>query len=100
MAKLSLKSAEGTSYHEKSIFTSVKRLREVVGDPQWEENTGENKTNFDWICETEAGHVFTIYDWKEYRPLSEEEVVEFYIRAHSSLVSILAVKELQELLSE
>jgi hypothetical protein len=46
--KLSNKDSDGTSWFMDTFTTSVRYLREKVGDPQCECNTGEDKVNFDW----------------------------------------------------
>ena len=94
MAKLSNKSANGTSFHGVEIRTSVNRLKKVVGEPQWEDNSGYDKVNFDWTCETIDGDVFTIYDWKHYRSLGANEIVNFHIGSHRGYVSNQAKREL------
>ena len=98
MAKLSSISAGGTSFHGHVITTTVSKLREVIGDPQCECNDGSDKTNFDWTCETEGGQVFTIYDWKYYRELDEDEYVDFHIGAANSVIAHQAVQELRKIL--
>jgi len=45
----------------------------------YECNTGENKTNYDFDFETKDGTYFTVYDWKEYRTLGLNEVVNWHI---------------------
>jgi hypothetical protein len=44
--------------------------------------------------ETESGEVFTVYDWKYYRPLGEEEMVEWHIGGHSGGVTADALAEI------
>jgi hypothetical protein len=46
--------------------------------------------------ETESGDVFTVYDWKEYRPLEEDEVIEWHVGGHSAGVTDQAVGEMME----
>ncbi len=98
MAKLSFLSGGGTSFHGTVIRTSVATLRRILGDPQSEENDGSDKVNFDWTCETNTGDVFTIYDWKEYRKISEDEIIEFHIGAKDDYTCSVAVTELHSLL--
>ncbi len=97
MVKLSNKSINGTHFQGVTINTTFKELTSKVGNPQHEYNCGEDKSNFNWTCETEDGTVFTIYDWKEYRPLKEDEVVEFHIGSHSKENSLKAFNELKKL---
>jgi len=94
MAKVTNKDTNGTSFYGTKITTTVTKLKELFGDPCFEENYGEDKINFEWDCETENGDVFTIYDWKEYRQLSETELVEFHIGAISQQISEQAKQEI------
>jgi len=98
--KLSDKTANMTSFHGSTIKTTVRKLIEKVGQPQYGSNNGEDKTNFDWICETNLGGVFTIYDWKEYRTLDLDEVIEFHIGGHSKYVTEHAKEELENILND
>ena len=94
MAKLSNKSEDGTSFHGITILSTLKLLRKVLGEPQFFDNTGEDKTNVDYICETRDGDVFTIYDWKLYRAIDENETIRFHIGAHSDRIAFNAKNEL------
>ena len=100
MAKLSKHSAHGTSFYNTVIKTSVNELIRVLGQPQFEDNTGEDKTNFDFVCETKDGDVFTIYDWKYYRPIDKDEMIEFHIGGKASHVTQQARIELLILLAK
>jgi len=100
MAKLSKHSAHGTSFYNTTITTTVNELIRVLGKPQCEFNTGEDKTNFDFVCETDNGDVFTIYDWKYYRPLDLDETIEFHIGGKASHVTQQARIELLILLAK
>jgi len=94
MAKLSDKLAGGTSFHHTTIRTTLSKLRQVLGNPQIEGNDGEDKTNIDYVCENDLGDVFTIYDWKEYRPIGENEVIEFHIGGNSRSITEQSKEEL------
>lgn len=98
MAKLSKKSGTGTSFYDTVITCSYNQLVLAIGEPQGSYNTGEDKTNFDWTCELKDGGVFTIYDWKEYRPLNLSEIIEWHIGGNSDIVTRLARIELLALL--
>jgi hypothetical protein len=43
--------------------------------------------------------IVTIYDWKEYRPISKDEVIEFHIGGHTLSHTLDAQKELLEMIS-
>jgi len=98
--KLSSKSANMTSFHGSVIKTTVNKLIEKIGKPQYGSNDGEDKINFDWVCETSLGSVYTIYDWKEYRPLDLNEEIEFHIGGFSNHDTEFARQELEKLLND
>ena len=92
------KSADGTSFHDHTFTATVAELRRVLGQPKFESNDGEDKVNFDWIMETEDGEPFTVYDWKEYRTLPEDEVIEWHIGGRSGLTTGQARSEITKAL--
>ena len=97
MAKLSTQTGMGTSYHRVSIRTTVNELIELIGEPQHSDNTGREKVNFMWECETSNEKVFTIYDWKQYQSLDLDEEFDFHIGAKDKITSIEAKYELLSL---
>jgi hypothetical protein len=98
--KLTNRSANGTSFHGITIKTTVNELIRVLGNPQEDSNTGEDKVNFDWTCETRGGKVATIYDWKEYRMIDVNEEIEFHIGGRDKYTTLEAKEELEILLSK
>lgn len=94
--KKSDKNPNGTSFHSSVIIATVSQLRKAIGEPDMECNDGGDKVNFEWHCETEDGDVFTVYDWKEYRRLSEDEEIEWHIGGHSRKVTEKACEEVEE----
>jgi len=77
--KATFKSTGGTSFHDSVISETLANLISVLGEPNYSGNDGEDKVNFEWEMETEDGDVFTVYDWKEYRSISDHEVIEWHI---------------------
>jgi hypothetical protein len=98
MAKKTYQSTDGTSFHGVVIRATVNQLISAFGEPDMEYNTGEDKVNFEWNMETYEGEVFTIYDWKEYRPLQRDEYVTWHIGANSKSVSNDAEREILNIL--
>lgn len=94
------KSVNVTSFHGTVIYATVEQLRQVLGEPVCEQNTGEDKVNFEWEMETEDGAVFTVYDWKEYRPLSEDEGIHWHIGGHRSIDTEKAADEINYALNQ
>ena len=88
------KSASGTSFHNDTIKASVSDLRKILGVPEFSNNDGRDKVNFEWVMETEQGEVFTVYDWKEYRRLTENEIVEWHVGSKNGIVTAKAVNEM------
>lgn len=92
------KIANGTSFHDHTFTATVDDLRNVLGQPKFESNDGQDKCNFDWIMETEDGTVFTVYDWKEYHQLAEDEVIEWHIGGRSGADTEKALLEIRQAL--
>ena len=84
---------DDTSFHGITFTSSIQDLINVLGQPQYIDNSGEDKVNFSWEMETDEGDIFTIYDWKEYRTLDLNETIEWHIGSFSKSVSNLAQYE-------
>lgn len=97
MAKVTKKSAVGTSFHNTTILCTPNELKHYLGEPTYDDNCGDDKVNLEWVCEDKLGNVFTIYDWKEYRPLSWDEKVNWHIGGNNFRITENAKKELEEL---
>ena len=96
--KATFKSADGTSFHNTTFSATVQDLRKILGIPRDEQNDGEDKVNFEWVMETDDGEVFTVYDWKEYRKLEEDEEIEWHIGGDSGRITEQALEEIEEAL--
>jgi hypothetical protein len=92
------KSSGRISFHDTTIGTTIHTLRKLLGEPVCEDNTGEDKVNYEWEMETSDGDVFTVYDWKEYKVLDEHEIIEFHIGGHNRAVTEQAKNEMYEAL--
>lgn len=92
--KTTTKLGGGTSFHDTTIECSVTRLIEILGAPKYVTNDGLDKTNYEWIMETDNGEVFTVYDWKHYRPLFMNEIIEWHIGGNSRTVTEKARNEM------
>ena len=99
---LSNKSASGTSFHDKVWTATYNDMVKAIGEPQY---TGIDKSNYMWVCELpkedvlQGSEVFTVYDWKYYRPLRNGEVVEWHIGSHDAYTSMLAIDYLMDAFS-
>jgi len=90
----------GTSFHDVEITTTVAKLKKVLGEPDIVENTGRDKSNFQWVRLTSTGIIFSVYDYKEYRKLKMKEDIEFHIGGHSFADTQIAQKEIMDELSK
>ena len=93
--KKTSKSANGTSFYDTVIESTVNELEHILGESDYGDNNGYDKVNFEWVMETDNGDVFTVYDWKEYRSLSGNEVVEWHIGGRSKDVTEQAKREIE-----
>ena len=89
------KTPNRTSFHNITIKTTINKLMEAIGDPNYFENSGKDKVNVEWVRETALGHVITIYDYKEYRVLGLNEEVEFHLGGQEKDHTLKAKEELE-----
>lgn len=68
----------GTSFHGFIIECSVNDVCNIFGEPQFKGSYNDKVQN-DWKLITPSGVYFSIYDWKLYREINEDEKVEFHI---------------------
>jgi hypothetical protein len=94
------KSVNGTSFHNTVIHATVSQLRQILGQPVYECNDSGDKVNFEWEMETKSGTVFTVYDWKEYRQIDEDEVIEWHIGGYRSIETAEAAIEISNALAK
>jgi len=92
------KSSNGTSFHSVTIESTIDKLTKVLGEPDYVDNSGEDKVNYSWDLETNEGDVVTLYTWKEYRPIEADEQIIFHIGGIRRNHTILGKQELTELL--
>jgi hypothetical protein len=84
----------GTSFYGVTIKCSYNDLVNVLGEPIIQDNTGQDKTNFEWEMETEDGDGFTVYDWKEYRSINQDEKIEWHIGGKDKNITLQAKQEI------
>ena len=94
------KSANGTSFHNTTITTSINELTRVLGEPSYTGDFSEDKVTVEWICETIEGEVVTIYDWKEYRWIDKDEKIEFHLGGLRKIHTLNGKEELTTLLNK
>ena len=90
----------GSSFHQDVIFATPNELRHILGEPAYEQNDGTDKVNMEWYMQMNDGNMFTVYDYKEYRPLRPNERVEWHIGGHDRFSTHLAKTLLEEALQE
>lgn len=94
--KKTTKSISGTSFHDSTVIASVDQLTHVLGEPACDSNTGEDKVNFEWEMELESGEVFTVYDYKEYRMIARDEMIEWHIGGFDKSTTDRAAKQIMQ----
>jgi len=98
--KQTQKDPTGTSFHDCTITATVNELKTILGTPEFSDNDGEDKVNFEWNMETDNGDIFTVYDWKEYRTIETDEEIEWHIGGCSSAITFEAAREVELLLTQ
>jgi hypothetical protein len=87
MLKHTRKSSGGTSFHGSEIHTTAGKLKSLFPHSYEGSNDGRDKTNYDFTLEDAEGNVVTIYDWKEYRPIADDEMIYFHIGGKSETIT-------------
>ena len=91
------KSCMGTSFHGHTVKASRASLESKLGKPHYVNQDNSEKVQHEWVFEID-GHVFTVYDWKEYRRVKAGEPIEWHVGAKSVVVADYAHRELCGLL--
>lgn len=93
------KSLNGTSFHMSTVSATVNELKQVLGEVRY---TGDfdDKVQNEWLMELKNGDVFSVYDWKEYKQYSNDDVIEWHIGGHDRTITERAKQQLIKLLNE
>ena len=94
------KSANGTSFHDVTITTSISDLTRLLGEPTYVGESLIDKVTVEWVCETLEGEIVTIYDWKEYRWIDKDEKIEFHLGGLRKIHTLNGKEELVKLLNK
>lgn len=86
------------SFHGCTIWATPNQLIEVLGEPSFIENTGEDKVNMEWLLKVDDTY-FTVYDWKEYEPLDMDCHYSWHVGTQSKFQSAGAAKAVRALLT-
>lgn len=81
------------SFHNVTITATVNEIISVLGEPSYAGNTGDDNTNFDWNGITNDGIEFTVYDWKEGRPIDLNESIRFHIGGTGGMLDDVEAEE-------
>jgi hypothetical protein len=95
MLKKTFKEVFGTGFHLSTVRASVNELVSIIGEPTYNDNTGEDKVNIEWELEDENGNVVTVYDWKEYRKIGMDEKIEWHIGGMSKEITDNAKEDIE-----
>ena len=90
----------GTSFHGVTLTVTPQKLIDVLGEPDFFDNDGHDKVNMEYDLEIKDEIAFTIYDWKEYRPLQMDELIEFHIGGFSYSQCVYAKNEVLRLINK
>ena len=94
--KPTTQSANGTSFYKVTLDAPLRSLVKVLGKPE----TGFDKSQFEWVMETEDGDVFTVYDWKEDNRIDPNEIISWHIGGKDKLSTLAAKIEILDALEQ
>ena len=82
---LSIENAdESGTFLQGYINATYSQLLEALGEPTYNEPSGDDKVQVEWVVEFE-GNIFTIYDWKTFsREYTENELMKFNVGGKTS----------------
>ena len=92
---------KSSSFHGTKIKATPYDLMNLAGQfniEYYSGNDGKDKTNFDFAFETEDGLQFTVYDWKEYKPIDPHSSYTFHIGGQNQYDTIKGKEVLLKLL--
>lgn len=98
MAKPTAQSTNLTSYFFVDVPATPAELMRLFPESFDGDNCGDDKVNISFKLETEDGRVFTMYDWKYYRPLDMDETVYWHIGGFDEESTVQGAKEVCDLL--
>ena len=87
--------AENLTFHNHDFVAAQEDIEKVCGIVMYTDLDPEEITQNEWEMQTEDGTPFTIYDWKEYREISDNEKITWHIGSFNRFGSAKAYKELQ-----
>lgn len=90
------KGISGTSFFGSEINATPNEMFAILGKPDF---TNGDKVNIEWVRELNGKSVFTIYDWKNYGGISNDQLVDWHIGGFDVEVTEEAKKELMILIS-
>ena len=89
-----------TSFHNVTIRTTVNKLMSIIPSHDVEvSNDVDEKYQYYFYFINSMGEEITIYDWKEYRAVGLDEVLEFHIGSSDFFNGLLAKEELVAILN-
>ena len=95
-------SVYGTSFHGSTFKATANELRKLFGN---EDCIGDKycKVQYDWDIEGKMDdgktYEFSVYDWKEYRDYSDDEVIEWHIGGSSNELTDAVRIKVEEMLA-
>ena len=89
-----------TSFHNVTIRTTVNKLMSIIPSHDVEVSKDvDEKYQYYFYFINSMGEEITIYDWKEYREVGLDEVLEFHIGSSDFFNGLLAKEELVAILN-
>lgn len=99
MARHTEQDSTFTAFYGTTLRTTLRNLITLFPESYTHNgNFGEEKVNFNFTLETEDDKVFTIYDWKEYRPLTLDEEINWHIGGFNGYDTMVACDEVLAML--
>jgi hypothetical protein len=89
-----------TSFHNVTIKTTANKLMSIISSQDVEVSGDvDEKYQYHFYFTNSMGEEITIYDWKEYRAVGLDEVLDFHIGSSDFFNGLLGKEELVSLLN-
>ena len=101
MIRASIESTSGTSYYGDNIVATANEIEAIVGAlPEYDYDKSQRTWCAEFSYLDEDGDVcwttFTIYDWKEFRTIGDDDVIDYHIGAFNRTESNKALESFKE----
>ena len=93
--------SSGSAFYGSTINATTNELRKLFGDEADGDPYGkvQHEWGIDGEMDDDSIYEFSIYDWKEYREYSDDEMIEWHIGGENKTLTDAVKKKIEEMLA-